>query len=320
MSRRNKGIVCVILGILVCGILITSYTRSLLREQERNLAAAPEGACAGEEEPVQARLYMDGMAVPETGAGTGQNLETENSDAYAPALTALQGDASQPAEASGVAGETATDEAAEADETAPVPETASAEEPAASSRVLISPAAAQAGGFSAEVRCESAAGQAEGQQTESQSAEASIAADEAAGPGVSLGSSGGTDAGSEKKTAADFRRRLEEIDSQIEDQRSRNEAYTTYDMWTMAENERKLWDGELNNIYNTIKDHVPDDQVEALVKEERAWIVERDAKAAEDAGKYEGGTLESVEYSASLAASTRERAYALVETYGEYLW
>ena len=147
-----------------------------------------------------------------------------------------------------------------------------------------------------------------------------MAADEGAGPGMALEESSGTMMVPEKKTAEDFRRRLEEVDQQIADQRAANAAYTTYDMLNMAENERQLWDSELNHIYSTIKRHIPADREEALVKDERAWIARRDAKAAEDAGRYEGGTLESVEYTASLAASTRARAYELVELYGEYLW
>ena len=56
---RNKEIACIILGILVCGILVTSFTSSLLREQERGLAAAQDSGYAGEEELAQARSDIE---------------------------------------------------------------------------------------------------------------------------------------------------------------------------------------------------------------------------------------------------------------------
>ena len=37
------------------------------------------------------------------------------------------------------------------------------------------------------------------------------------------------------------------------------------------------------------------------------------------AAKYGGGTMESLEYTASLSASTRSRAYELLDSYGDYL-
>ena len=318
---RNKEIACIILGILVCGILVTSFTSSLLREQERGLAASQDSGYAGEEELAQARLYGTAGVSAEM-----ESLPAEDGEEYtgaAPEAAGLSGGAENPADGAEAGEIEAAADGAEAGiQTAGTGEVlaeaeASPASPAAGSQAV-------SGMTSSASRARSGAGDEEQKASlaaaESSAAE-SIAADDTAGPGISLAAeSGGTVLSEEKKTAADFKRRLEEIDRQIEDQRARNETYTTYDMWTMAENERKLWDGELNNIYSTVKDHLPSDQVEALVKDERAWIVERDAKASEDAGKYEGGTLESVEYSASLAASTRARAYELVETYGDYLW
>lgn len=268
--NRNRGIAAVIFGILISGILFTSFTVRLVGrqtgEQETGVAARYASGPAGEQ----------GRAYPSPGeAGMRAALPESEEE------TGTQG----PVLYSGI--------------------TAQAEETAA----------AQAAADAA-AEPDAAALEASGENTE----EASLAADEAAGPGVMLEEAvGGTVLSEDRKTAEDFRRRLEEIDSQIADQRSRNEAVTTYDMWTMAENERKLWDSELNNIYSNIRSHIPEDRVEALIREERAWIVERDAQAAEAAGKYAGGSLESVEYAASLAACTRDRAYELVETYGEYL-
>ena len=46
---------------------------------------------------------------------------------------------------------------------------------------------------------------------------------------------------------------------------------------------------------------------------------ERDEKAVEAAKQSGGGSMESVEYTASLAASTRERSYELLDVYGYVL-
>ena len=56
-----------------------------------------------------------------------------------------------------------------------------------------------------------------------------------------------------------------------------------------------------------------------LVLEERGWMKERDRLATEAAKASAGGSMESVEYTVSLAESTRKRAYELVEVYGYLL-
>ena len=83
----------------------------------------------------------------------------------------------------------------------------------------------------------------------------------------------------------------------------------------LADSELKLWDNELNLIYNAVKDDLDDGEAADLVEEERAWIRERDRKAIDAAKASAGGSLESVEDTASLADSTRERAYELLDRY-----
>lgn len=305
---RNKGIAAVILGILVCGILITSYTTRLVERQAESMAQSQE------------LTYSDGspgrLRYGRSGAETAQAADGGQPGDKAPEME----DVLAAAEIQKAAGSVETEVEMEAAEAADFAgesvagETAAApagDAPALASALEETTAGAAPGGVAIH----------SGRSAAEQAEQASIEADEGAGPGLALEeSAGGTAVPEKKKTAEDYRTRLEEIDSQIADQRSRNDGTTTYDMWAMAENERKLWDSELNSIYSVIKSHIPEGELEALVKDERAWIVSRDAKASEDAGKYAGGTLESVEYSASLAASTRDRAYYLVETYGEYLW
>ena len=86
----------------------------------------------------------------------------------------------------------------------------------------------------------------------------------------------------------------------------------------MASNELKLWDSELNAIYDEILEHLDEKQTRNLVAEEREWMKERDRIAAEASKAVAGASLESVEYIASQAESTKLRAYELLDEY-EYL-
>jgi uncharacterized protein YecT (DUF1311 family) len=83
-----------------------------------------------------------------------------------------------------------------------------------------------------------------------------------------------------------------------------------------VENERyEAWDKLLNEIYGVLKQQLSSEDMDQLRKEQRDWIADRDATAKEASMKYEGGTMEHLEYVAVLANLTKERAYILVEVY-----
>ncbi|MEG2349093.1 MAG: lysozyme inhibitor LprI family protein [Hungatella sp.] len=112
-----------------------------------------------------------------------------------------------------------------------------------------------------------------------------------------------------------YRARLDELDVQIQRIRGEMTDPTAYALKTAAENEYKLWDSELNTIYNAVMKHLKEEEAVKLVSQERDWMKNRDAAAVEAAKKSNGGNLEGLEYTASLAASTRERAYELAMLY-----
>lgn len=114
-------------------------------------------------------------------------------------------------------------------------------------------------------------------------------------------------------------KRLMELDAQIQKVREEETESTTYSMKTAAENELKLWDSELNTIYNDILDLLDEEETKEMIKQEREWMKERDALAVEAAKRSAGGTLEGLEYTASLAESTRQRAYELADLYTQLL-
>lgn len=121
----------------------------------------------------------------------------------------------------------------------------------------------------------------------------------------------------EDKKNQGYMERLSELDLQIKRMREDSADSSTYAMKIMFEKELQLWDAELNSVYNIIIEQLDEEQKSDLIQDEREWMKVRDAKAAEAAKKYSGGSLEGVEYSASLAETTRQRTYELVGLYLE---
>ena len=132
------------------------------------------------------------------------------------------------------------------------------------------------------------------------------------------GASSGTGA-SVDRTAEDYRNRLGEIENTIQNLENSGSANTTDAMREAVTYEYRLWDAELNQIYQAIMAVLPDEETDTLRGQERRWIRERDTAAKQAAERYKGGTMENVEYTASLANSTRDRAYELLDLYESYL-
>jgi len=116
-----------------------------------------------------------------------------------------------------------------------------------------------------------------------------------------------------------FRKHLKELDAQIKKMREDSADSNTYSMKALADKELKLWNREQNTIYEAISESLPEDSKRKLEASQQSWIKDRDMKAEEAANKYSGGSLEELEYTASLAESTRERAYDLITEYEEFL-
>ncbi|MEH7347022.1 lysozyme inhibitor LprI family protein, partial [Bacillus sp. JJ1532] len=71
----------------------------------------------------------------------------------------------------------------------------------------------------------------------------------------------------------------------------------------------------LNEVYGVLKEQLTTEEMNQLRKEQRNWITYRDDTALEASLKYQGGTMEHLEYVAVLANLTEERCYELVEDY-----
>ncbi|AWE07313.1 hypothetical protein DCE79_07960 [Lysinibacillus sp. 2017] len=102
---------------------------------------------------------------------------------------------------------------------------------------------------------------------------------------------------------------MEESDKNIE------AGTTMVELNEQASERYKKWDAELNEIYEVLKAQLSAEQMNKLREEQRNWIKHRDETAKEASLKYEGGSMEPLEYVTTLANLTRDRCYELVEKY-----
>lgn len=117
-----------------------------------------------------------------------------------------------------------------------------------------------------------------------------------------------------KNYKEEYLKKLNSLDKYLETSVSEGTG-TTIEM-KEAENTRyKSWDDMLNEIYNLLKTQLTEDEMKKLQEEEINWIKYRDETAENASKKFEGGTLQSVEYVSSLAKTTKNRCYELVNNY-----
>lgn len=110
-----------------------------------------------------------------------------------------------------------------------------------------------------------------------------------------------------------YRNKLDNIELGFKD--FNNTEKTTMDMRYHANERYKQWDAALNEIYGVLKGQLSASNMKNLQNEEIQWIKKRDAKAKEDSAEMKGGTMEHILYINSLAQSTKERCYELVDKY-----
>lgn len=123
----------------------------------------------------------------------------------------------------------------------------------------------------------------------------------------------------EQVTAQAYGRELDSAEASIKKLKSAETDTSTWSYLNLADYELKIWDDLLNRIYQDIIGNMDEAEADELRKEEKAWIKKRDADAKKVSSRYSGGTLEGLEHTASLAESTKKRAYELLENYGSYL-
>lgn len=79
----------------------------------------------------------------------------------------------------------------------------------------------------------------------------------------------------------------------------------------------KLWDRELNFVYNDIRKGMSKKKKEALKESEVKWIKLRDQRAEVDAKDWEGGSGYAMIYNGSLGRQTKKRIKWLINNYAK---
>lgn len=122
--------------------------------------------------------------------------------------------------------------------------------------------------------------------------------------------------GGKPGSAVDYRQRLMDLDAQIQRMREQDTDSNVYSLRTSADTELKMWESEMNAIYNALLAVLPEEDAAKLASEQQDWIKNRDGNAAESSGR-NSASVESIGYAATLVSLTRERAYELAGWYEE---
>ena len=336
--KTNLKIWAAIFAIVAAGILITQFTRGYVSRQTAqyasdlsgtSLAGAPASgvpaADSGEGEAAT-EILAEEEAVP-----LGDTSSTGSEKEAGEGKMAVSADAG--GEESAAAGEA---ESALADEAAPA---AALAEAMPRSRSLPDTAEASAAGAAMEAGAASETGTA--LETGPLAGTAEITADIAAVPENESVSADGmpvpleeTAAPSEEAAAAvprlaaaaaetkdyheqlsDIRERLPQVEAQIERLRSSDTDNNMYNVKSLAQSEQKIWERELDAVYDLLMEALPENEAEELKKDQQSWLAEATKGARAESSKNGGGSMESVEYAAAMAEAARERVYALLDAY-----
>lgn len=109
--------------------------------------------------------------------------------------------------------------------------------------------------------------------------------------------------------------KLNNIEAGLKDLEEKYDSGITIEMKEAAGEEYRRWDNALNEIYNLLKTQLSSSDMKQLKEEEIQWISNKEKKAKEDSLEFKGGTMESLVYINSLAKTTKDRCYELVEKY-----
>ena len=309
--KANLKIWAVIFTIVAAGMLITQFTRGYVYRQTAQYAAGSAGL---EETAAAASQASEAESFSLAGSDGAAGLEARKM----PDKTAEEGGSvgAEPSGLSDTEGEELSSEGTEA-----VPDAA------ASAPV---PFLAQAEGFSSESDSAEITEEASGEAAPASPAPAAAmipqetaaesAAAETEEPSVSLRSAQAPEESAEtedyRTQLARIQERLVQVEAQIARIRSSDTDSNVYNVKNLAQSELKIWERELDAVYDLLMDSLPEEEAEELKKEQQSWLEKASNNAREAASKKSGGSMESVEYTAAMAEAARARVYELLELYG----
>lgn len=329
--KTNLKIWAAIFAIVAAGILITQFTRGYVSRQTAqyasdlsgtSLAGAPASgvpaADSGEGEAAT-EILAEEEAVPLGDSSAGSEMEAGEEKMAVSADTGGEESA-----AGGEAESALADEAAPAAalaETMPrsrsLPDTAEASEAGAASETGTALETGPLAG-TAEITADIAAVP----ENESVSAdgmpvplEETAAPSEEAAAAVPRLAAAAAETKDYHEQLSDIRERLPQVEAQIERLRSSDTDNNMYNVKSLAQSEQKIWERELDAVYDLLMEALPENEAEELKKDQQSWLAEATKGARADSSKNGGGSMESVEYAAAMAEAARERVYALLDAY-----
>ena len=77
-----------------------------------------------------------------------------------------------------------------------------------------------------------------------------------------------------------------------------------------------LWDDLLNHMWAYLAETLPEAEMEALRKQQREWIAEKEAAANEESSNFEGGSMWSMVYYGVCGSMTKDRVAELMQLIG----
>ena len=132
---------------------------------------------------------------------------------------------------------------------------------------------------------------------------------------VAESAAAGVEGSADSQPSDQIRQHVEEVQKQADEleKKLEQEDLNQMEMNQVSADLYKLWDDELNDIWKYLKANMPDEEMQKLTEEERAWISSKEAQIAEEGKQYEGGSIRPLAENSLGAQLTRERVYELLE-------
>ena len=120
------------------------------------------------------------------------------------------------------------------------------------------------------------------------------------------------------KAKSEYLQKMKKIDSEsekLDKEYDSNRGSTQAGMNGISGEQAKLYDDELNEIYDYLKQNLSKEKAKELEKSEMAWIKEKESNIAEIRKQYEGGSITPLMVNSEVAKESKERCYYLIDNY-----
>ncbi|MDK0684748.1 lysozyme inhibitor LprI family protein [Clostridium perfringens] len=120
------------------------------------------------------------------------------------------------------------------------------------------------------------------------------------------------------KVKSQYIQRMKKIDSEskkLDKEYDSDRGSTQAGMNGISGEQAKLYDDELNEIYDYLKQNLSKEKAKELEKSEMAWIKEKENKIAEIKKQYNGGSVLPLMVNSEVAKESKERCYYLIDNY-----